>query len=224
MTLSSADLLVFLKKQLESFFPDENINLSDELIKKAFNLSLERLEYCFSHIKLRGYKSDGNPFFYHLHSDQYGQFLYYFSNSIYKLSGDLSVSDKLILLNKMLNGCWVTYKVNLPDIFLFSHPVGSVLGDANYSNFLLILQGITINSAYDSYGKRLINIGEKVYLSAGSKIIGNSTIGNEVSIGPDVCIYNRDIPDNHIIYRNDYGKIIVTKRKKESAVKQFFEF
>ena len=39
------------------------------------------------------------------------------------------------------------------------------------------------------------SLGDRVYIGAGAKIIGNVTIGNNVRIGAN-CVVTTDIPDN----------------------------
>lgn len=79
--------------------------------------------------------------------DQYSVFLYYYANCIWKLDGNMRFADKLILLNRTLSGMWCSYKNNLPDIFIFMHSVGTVLGNANYSDYLILL-----HKCYCKYG------------------------------------------------------------------------
>ena len=104
------------------------------------------LENCFKYINIPAYSDNkGQTFFSYLHSDQYAHFLYYLSNSLWKISQNKPICDKLIYLNKALNGFFYSYKGSLPDIFFLGHPVGSVLGNANYSDFLVVFQaGILI--------------------------------------------------------------------------------
>ena len=45
---------------------------------------------------------------------------------------------------------WCSYKNNLPDIFVFMHHVGTVLGNANYSDYLVALHNVTVNTALES--------------------------------------------------------------------------
>ena len=160
---------------------------------------------------------DGNtPIFYHLNSDQYSQFLYFLSNSLWKLNGDKNICDKLILLNKALHGIWYSYKNNLPKIFAFIHPVGTVLGNANYSDYLIVCQNVTVNTIVKSghtFGKGLV-------LWSGAKIIGEENIGDWVSIGVDACVYKREIPSNSIVYRDNEGAI----RVKEYYNRKFLEY
>lgn len=60
--------------------------------------------------------------------DQYSAFLYLYANSVWRLGGNKILADKLVLLNRALSGMWCSYKNNLPDIFVFGHAVGTVLG------------------------------------------------------------------------------------------------
>lgn len=182
LSLSIEDLQNYIAWQLEYRFPDRKsfLDFKEAHNKKAFMEALERMEYCFSHITVRGYNVMENgverPFFNHLHSDQYSQFLYYFSNSLWKGEGNTDLCSKLILLNRDLNGCWFSYKGSLPDIFLLVHPVGSVIGHINvkFSDFLVIMQNVTINGSYVP-----LELGEYLFLGAGAKIIGGGVYWEE---------------------------------------------
>ena len=67
-----------------------------------------------------------------------GYFFVFFSNSCYKNSLDKTICDKIYFLNKILNSIDIYYEVSLPNIFLLIHPVGTVLGRANYSDYLIV--------------------------------------------------------------------------------------
>lgn len=175
LSMSTEELQYYIAKQLEYRFPDRKsyLDFKEPLNIKAFEESLERVEYCFKHIKVRGYSvrvgEVEQVFFNHLNSDQYAQFLYYFSNSLWRNGGNPDLCSKLILLNRDLNGCWFSYKANLPDIFIMVHPVGSVLGTRNvkYSDYLVIMQNVTVN------GNDIpLELGKYLFLGAGTKIIG----------------------------------------------------
>ncbi|MGN0739629.1 MAG: hypothetical protein ACI4LX_05600 [Treponema sp.] len=172
LSLEKAELKNYLILQTDNTFPDGNTKkeFSDSKFDVAFEEALQRCEKNFSHIKVRNYQKDGNPVLNHLHLDQYSTFLYYLSNSLWRISANRSLCDKLGLLNRSLSSCWISYKSNLPDIFLLTHPVGTVIGNANvtYNDFLVILQNVTINGASNTK----LNIGKGVFLGAGCKIIG----------------------------------------------------
>ena len=72
-SLDKEELLEYVVKQLNNFFPDNNVVCKDE-IRKSYYVALERLEYCFTPIRISGYKKDNEVYFNHLHSDQYTQF------------------------------------------------------------------------------------------------------------------------------------------------------
>lgn len=223
LSLSREDLQGYISRQLEYRFPDRksSMDFKEPINEKAFDEALQRIEYCFRHISVKGYSildASGEKveqtFFNHLHSDQYSQFLYCFSNSLWKKEGDLDLCSKLILLNRELHGCWFSYKGNLPDIFCLDHPVGTVIGHVNvkFSDYLVISQNVTINSSLTS-----LELGKYLLLGAGAKIIGDGKIGDRVSIGANALVRNPDIMDNSIVYQ-DVKTGIVTQMPNQHAV------
>lgn len=66
---------------------------------------------------------------------------------------------------------------------------------AKIGSRVLIGQGVTIGRSLDPDG--VPNIGNNVYLSAGSKILGEITIGDNVIIGAN-SVVNKSIPSNTI--------------------------
>lgn len=220
ISLRIEELQVYVKNQLGNFYPD-CYNFEGNDVNSAMNLALDRLEYCFKHINFRGYNKNGIPNFSHLHSDQYSTFLYFLSNSLWKISENKVLCDKLILLNRALHGIWFSYKGKLPDIFFLMHPIGTVLGNANYNNFLVVYQNVTVNSNFDENGNIAPKIGEQVVLGTGTSILGNKDIGNNVSI-TDVPIFNQYIPDNSIVFRNSEGKVEVRNNEKKNKVLRSF--
>lgn len=222
LSLSPKELQDWVSHQVNTFFPDSNDFKGDD-VDEAFNEALKRLEYCFSHITLRNYRNEsGEVCFSHLHSDQYSQFLYFLSNSLWKISDNSALCSKLVNLNKCLNGMFYSYKCKLPEIFLFAHPVGSVIGNASYSDGLVIFQNVTINTGDDSNPDcSTPKLGKGLFLGAGAKIIGEKMIGDRVSIGVDAMVYNEEIDSDMIVIRDSYtGKIIKKPRKKRICMAQ----
>lgn len=222
LSLPRAELFNYVRAQLNHFFPDRQ-DLRREWGEAAFHLALDRTEYSFSRTATRGYTDGGgNAMFSHLHSDQYSQFLYYFANSLWKLSENRPVCDKLILLNKALNGCFFSYKSRLPDVFVLNHPVGSVIGNAGYSDFLVISQNVTINTGVEESPDPLPRLGKGLCLGPGAKIIGREPIGDRVSIGVDAVVYNQAIPDDQVVARSPSGEIVARDRRAERCAAQGF--
>lgn len=227
LSLPTDEFKHFVLAQLDHFYPDGRSALATGGgdFNKAFDLALERLEYCFNHIKIRGYKraDDGNPLFHHLNSDQYSQFLYYLSNSLWKLNGDKNICDKLILLNKALHGIWYSYKNNLPDIFLFVHPVGTVLGNVNYSDYLVVYQNVTVNTIRVGMSEDYAQtFGKGLLLASGAKFIGSESIGDWVSIGVNACVYKQSVPSNSIVYQDQTGNIRVKPHDNRKLLENYF--
>ncbi len=223
ISLSKEMLKQYIDWQLNHCFPDGHVFRGED-IDQAFELALERTEYCFSYINNTAY-TDGNgkTYFSHLHSDQYAQFLYYLSNSLWNISQNKPICDKIIYLNKALNGFFYSYKGKLPDIFFLTHPVGTVLGNAEYSNFLVVSQNVTVNTGIAMDTELRPKLGKGLYLAAGAKIIGNEPVGDRVSIGVDAVIYNQTVQDDQVVERAPNGSIIVRdRRKKQCKAQQYF--
>ena len=219
LSMTRSELRDYIARQLDSFYPD-GYHMEGESVDRAFNRGLERLEYCFQHISFPAYNDGKQTYFSHLHSDQYAQLLYYFANSLWMDSQNRVICDKLIGLNKTLNGFFVSYKGKLPDVFFLGHPVGSVIGNADYSDFLVVFQNVTINTAEGPQGETAPSLGQGVFLGAGAKIIGNKRIGNGVSVGVDAVVYNEEIEDNMVVTRQRDGGIQVAPRKKAHCMAQ----
>lgn len=215
MSLEENELQNYIKKQVSNFFPD-GIECEGNDVDEAFKISLKKIEECCSHINFRHFFVDGEVNFIHTYSDQYSMFLYIFSRTLWELSENKNICDKLVLLNRTLHGILVPYTVVLPKIFLFAHTEGTILGNVEYDDYLVVLQNVTVNTSDN------VKIGKGVFLSAGAKIIGDCKIGNRVSVGVNTVVYNTDVEDDMIIYTDSYGKIIQKKRNKICKASDYF--
>lgn len=216
LSITQSNLGEYVTKQLNNFFPD-NIQWDKAHFYKSLNQSLEKLEFCFKHISLPYFRKEKNVYFNHLNTDQYSMFLYLFSNIIWSEYGDEILATKLMYLNKMLNGLNCMYDTKLPDIFCFIHIVGTVLGKANYGNYLAVYQGVTVGT----HENETPVIGEYVSLLPHSAVIGKCKIGNRVSIGLGTKIYKTDIPDNHIAVAGKEDQIQIKLSRKLYSCKIF---
>lgn len=220
LSMSKGELKNYIKRQLAAFFPD-GFTMEGNDVDIAFELGLERLENCFQYLTFPAYCDEaGQTFFSHLHADQYAQFLYYFSNSLWNTSQNKPICDKLMYLNRVLNSWFFSYKGELPDIFFLGHPVGTILGNAVYSNFLVVFQNVTINTNADEYGNPAPVLGKGLFLGAGSKIIGSKKVGDRVSLSVDAVVYNQEVPDDMVVIKNNMGEVQIVKRKKTHCMAQ----
>lgn len=223
LSLEKRMLMEYTKRQLEFYVPDGYI-ISDEVFEISLEIALDRCEKCFKHILLPGYHKEKNVFFYHLHQDQHATFLYFLGNTLWKEYGEKILCDKLMNLNRILHNFFLSYKCPMPDIFILAHPVGSIIGNANYSDGLYISQNVTINTHINSEGKLDLDIGRGCFLGAGAKIIGNRPIGDRVSIGVDTLIYNKEIKNDSVCLKDNSGKVLIRERINEKCkASEFFD-
>lgn len=111
----------------------------------------------------------------------------------------------------MLNGVDLYYQVNLPKIFGAEHPLGTVLGKAEYGNKLFVYQGVTVGGNKMKYPK----IGENVTMYSNSKILGNAVIGNNVAVSANTYIKGEKIPNNCLVFGTSPNLVIVGKSEEE---------
>lgn len=220
LSLKKEELKGYLCSQIDTFFPDKYRFVGQD-IDQAFELALERLENCFKEITFPAYSDEsGQTYFSYLHADQYAQFLYYFSNSLWSISENKPICDKIMYLNRMLNNFFFSYKGKLPDHFFLGHPIGTIIGNAVYSDYLVIFQNVTINTSNDEYGNPAPILGKGLFLATGAKVIGNKKIGDRVSIGVDTVVYNQEIDDDKVVITSSEGRTIVKDREKELCFAQ----
>ena len=200
-TLSNKELAVYVTRQVSYFFPDD-LSSSENEIERMIEVVMERVNICFSAINNRYFQVEGQSCFNHLHSDQYAMFLYFLSNTTYREGVNTRLCEKLFYLNKLLNGIDVFYEVELPDIFVFSHPIGAVLGRAKYSNYFLVSQECTVGAAREAEaGKKSVYpvIGKYCAMYKGASILGNCNVGDNCKISAHSLLIDQDL-EAHSIY------------------------
>lgn len=196
-SLSKEKLSIYVTKQLNYFFPDED-SVTPDLILNLVGDAYERLEYCFEHINNKYFFNGKHTLFSHLHGDQYSMFLYMASRVAAHLMHDKGIAEKLFLLNKTLHGIDAYFEIELPPVFVFVHPVGTVLGRASYGNFFMAYQRCGIGSNHDMYP----TISEFVTLRPGAAILGNSSVGRNCTIATESLLLDKNLPDNTLYIGN----------------------
>lgn len=194
LTISRTDVNSLLCRQLTSLFPLDDSE--SKAIEDSLDVALGRCETSFSRIKNKYYcGDDGTTRFDPLHGCQWAAFLYYLSNSMWRMGGG-RVSEKVYALNKMLSSADLFYQVDLPDVFMFDHPLGTVLGRAKYGNYFCFSQGCTVGNNKGVYPE----FGESVFMMSDSKVIGNCHIGDNVIISAGAYLKDVDIPSGSIVF------------------------
>jgi len=142
-------------------------------------------------------------------------FLYFTANTLFLNGADEKLCKKIFHLNRYLHGIDVFYEVKLPDVFLFIHPIGTVLRRANYQDYLLVYQRCVVGSNHDIYP----TLGEYVSLHPGATILGDSNIGKGCKISAGSIIIDKNLEENSIYI----GNTIKHTLKPISSVSQFWK-
>lgn len=207
ISMVSSDLNKMLHRQLESFFLMEEEERA--LIDLHIDAALEKCEFSFSRTRNKYYHDGVIAKFNPLNGCQWARFLYELSRGIYlSEGGGAVVCDKIYALLKMMASADMYYQVNLPNVFTFDHPLGSVMGRGSYSDYFSFSQGCTVgnnNGIYPSFGK-------SVFMLSNSKVIGSCCIGDNVIVGANCYIKDTDIPEGSLVFGESPHLIIKTDR------------
>lgn len=203
VSLENMALIRYIVKQLNMFFPDGN-RIQARDINRYVPQTLEKLEYCFSKINDKYYRHNDEILFNHLNSDHYAMFLYEISRIIFIERNDINICTKLFLLNKYLHSIDIYYEVKLPDIFLFMHPMGTVLGRADYSDYFLVYQKCTVGRNKNQKPA----LGKYATLHPGSAILGNCQIGENCKIAAGSLLLDTNLEKNSVYIGNPRDYII----------------
>ena len=203
--------------QLMQYWSD----IDTEVIHRSMYDAISTIELGFKDLPDKRYFDGESPRFSPYISAQWMILLYRFSHAIYKNGGGTTPkeADQVYYLNKIMHSIDWLYAIDLPKHFLCEHPLKSVLGRAQYGDYLFVYQGTTVGGNR-SNGKLCYPIlGDNVILFANSTVLGNSHIGNNVVISAETYIINSDVPDNCIVFGKSPDLVI--KSKSEDKIKLY---
>jgi serine O-acetyltransferase len=203
LSMPHGQFKAYVLAQLDHFFPDGQ-HLPPHDFGEAFDRAIERTNHCFLRINLPGYHSQQEARLNHLHANQYAVFLWFLSNTVWTDFHHEPLANKLYCLNRALNGLSCSYEAGLPRVFALLHVVGTVLGKAEYADYFVACHGCTVGAHHGVYPR----IGREVAMLPHSSIIGDCRVGNGVSLGANVMVYERHIPDGTTLYLDtETGKL-----------------
>lgn len=198
----------WVNRQIRSLFGDADV-------APYFGAARSRALHCFAAINNKYFhKGVINP----LHTGQYALFLCFLAREAYKC-GDSEAAGKIYYLNKVLHGFDIFYEVDIPQVFFMEHPVGTVLGRATYSDRLFVGQNVTVGGNKGKYP----TIGENVALHAGSIVVGDTHIGNNVEVSAGAFIKDETIPDNCLVFGSS-PNIVVKHRSEVEMIERLYYF
>lgn len=111
--------------------------------------------------------------------------------------GDLDSAHEFYRRNRAENGCELYFECDLPEMLRLIHPIGCVLGRAEYRGALVAYQNSGVGGDLD--GNKPV-IGDGVCLFPGARILGNAVIGDNVFVQAGTIIQNQNIPNNTVVY------------------------
>lgn len=196
MTRLTKFLSNYTKTQIEREFPDQ-IALSEREWEHITENALTRLSKIFKHVNNKYYTKSLEDSFDYLHSDHYAMFIYLLSQEASHTLGNENYANKFFYFNKIKHSIDVYHKVKLPEVFLFVHPIGSIIGNGTFGNFLAIYQGVTIGSKVGEF--KYPQLGTNVTLFANSTLIGDCKIGNNVVIGANAFLLSKEVPNGQLV-------------------------
>lgn len=186
-----------LNRQLNNFW---GTSLNKQEIIVFIAKAIEKTKKSFENSNRPHYPKNG---FSILNTCLYSVFLYHMSVDI---AGDgtdeyrCQLADKLYYLNKIMNCVEWYWNIRLPEHFIVDHPVGSILGHAEYGDYFSVYQGVTVGESLKKDEVELPTLGHHVIMFSDSKIIGKCNIGNYVILSANTYVINTDIPDCSIVY------------------------
>lgn len=210
------EILLHLDRQLTNFWK----GLYDiKKINSIMDRALQRVKNNFFYIAADRYWNEEKKLIFSVtDTSLWSVFLYIVSNELYH-AGCIEEASVVYYLNKMMHSVEWFYAVDLPEIFMVEHPIGSVLGRAKYGNKLLVYQGVTVGGSKRNGDICYPVIGENVTLFANSTVLGDSIIGDDVIVSSGTYIINEKIPNNCIVFGKSPNLTIVKKNKE--AIKEY---
>ncbi len=196
-TLTEDALAAYVAEQVNHLFNDGRL-VSGDTVRGLLSDVLPRLEYCFSHVDNKYFFDGQSVVFNHLHGDQFAMFLYLLANAAHRAGVGGDVASKIYLLNKALHGIDAFYEVELPSVFLFVHPLGTVLGRGRYADYLTVYQRCGVGSNNDVYP----TLGEFLTLRPGAAVLGNSRIGRNCTVAAESLVLDHDLADDTVYIGN----------------------
>lgn len=205
-----------LFRQLENFWDEWD----EEVINRQIPKALEQMNKNYSMAASKQRYKDGNMVFDPMYTGTWAIFLYKLSRLLF-LEGNNKEAECIYYLNKVLHSVDWFYQTELPLHFMAEHLLGSVLGRAQYSDYLFVYQGTTIGGNRKGDVLYYPKVGENVVLYANATVLGNTSIGNNVIISANTYIINENIPNNCIVF--GHSPNIIIKEQSEMKIKELTE-
>lgn len=213
MRYFSDDIAKLVIHQMSAYW----IDIDESLIKACVPEALLKIDKNYQGLPNRHLFDGINVVFSPYMSVQWMNFLYRLSRILFEKES--SAADQVYYLNKIMHSVDWFYAVDLPIHFHCEHPVGSVLGRAQYGDYFFVYQGTTVGGNRTKGKLSYPVIGNNVILFSNSSVLGASNIGNNVVVSAGTYIINQKIPDNCVVFGRSPDLTI--KVKSEEEIKRY---
>lgn len=208
------EMIIVLERQLSLFWK----GLSDiTVIESAVEAAFEKMNDNICQSNVSRFKCNQEYVFSIYDTSQWSIFLYYLSNVLGE-TGFLYEASVVYYLNKVMHSVDWYYEIKLPTHFMVEHPVGSVLGRAEYGDYFMIYQGVTVGGNRRADKVEYPKLGNNILLYANSSVLGNTIVGNNVIVSAGSILINETIPNNCIVFGRTPD--IQIKEKSEEDIKE----
>ena len=192
-SLSRPELAEYVARLMANQLPDGR---TPTLSGRVLDLALDRLEHCFSRIERKYYRdAAAGAVLDHLNGDHMATLLYFLANTSWREEGNEGLATRLFYLNKIMHGLDLFYSVTMPDVFLLVHPVGTVLGNAAYADYLVVYQNCTVGAVTTVYPA----FGVGTILYSRSSVLGRCRLGDDVVVAAGAMLIDRDAPRSTVV-------------------------
>jgi len=137
----------------------------------------------------------------------------YISHPLYKLK--IPFIPRLISqIMRAITGIEIHPGAKIGKGLFIDHGIGIVIGEtAEIGNDCVLFHNVTLGGTGKHKGKRHPTIGDNVLIGTGAILLGPINVGNNIKIGANTFIINKNIPDNCTV-AGDPGVIVKLNGEK----------
>jgi serine O-acetyltransferase len=202
-----------LISQLHNWWRD----FDSERIQAAIPKAMKIMEENYTSMPSKRFCDNGKMIFSPYHSVTWSIFLYRVARILNNQSFERE-ADVVYYLNKIMHSVDWYHGIDLPVHFMAEHPLGSVLGRAEYNDYLFVYQGTTVGGNRKNGKLFYPHLGNNVVLYANSTVLGDTKIGDNVIVSANSYLINETVPSNSIVFGQ--SPHIVVKQKDEKAIRE----
>lgn len=210
---SASKLAAHVARQLDQLMPHSSQAADMAQLMPHINPALLRLRPVLAAVR-----AFDASHFNHFNALQYASFLYLLANQVWRQThadgSQVVLADRLFCLNRALNAIDLFYAVQMPEVFFLSHGLGTVLGQADYGERLVVFQNVTVGRVGDARPR----IGSNVVLYPGAVVTGASVIGDGCVVSAGTVVHGVQVPANMLVLSQAGALCFVPRRKDYSGL------